>query len=403
MSVNINDQNTDEKKTWDIMSFADSLSSIGCSMRDRFLESFSTAWEKIQDSIETKSDEKPVSAEKDEQVEEKKTGEMNFTSQFSSMFNIFHGFNVRERISSLFDSLVPNFAPQDAIFDEDSDLGDIFGSKRGGSKFIDQYSVEDLTELIEKSTLGKKLHQMGVDDWYIDLDLSDCFSHFGYLRSRSIPEKDKYFGFLIVQIGEFKLKAMEQKGRGFEVMEHYFQKPLNILNIRWFALQNPLGHFSPEKPRLPGQRYPGTGLARDAFLLLTNTSKKAGRDGIINTPEHFHNAFLYEGFFFLNPDDEGYFQRMKHDLSKDIQERGLAAVSWAIYLGFLKNSGNPVTWEGRNQAFPISNTMISYFQTPQYKDAAKDAFAKAGPFHIEWKEAESYCLSSLIEFSSSPN
>ena len=47
--------------------------------------------------------------------------------------------------------------------------------------------------------LNEKLRELGYNDWYVDLDLSDCFAHFAYLRDRSLPEKDKFLGLIVVQ------------------------------------------------------------------------------------------------------------------------------------------------------------------------------------------------------------
>jgi len=37
--------------------------------------------------------------------------------------------------------------------------------------------------------------------------------------------------------------------------------------------------------------------------------KKKGRDGLCDTPEHFHNAAIYsqKGYMFINPAFHGYF------------------------------------------------------------------------------------------------
>lgn len=72
------------------------------------------------------------------------------------------------------------------------------------------------------------------------------------------------------------------------------------------------------------------------FNLILAMASSSNRDGMINTPEHFHNAFLYEGFMFLDAIDQAYFEKICEDLDKDIKEKGLAAVSWAIFLGFLR-------------------------------------------------------------------
>lgn len=284
----------------------------------------------------------------------------------------------------------PDFNPQAEIFSEEDDLNDIFGTRRGGEKYIGKYTIRDIENFIRNSPISQKLEKSGYTDWYVEFDLSDCFSHFGYLRSRSLPEKEKFLSFIIIQNGEFQVKNPK-----------FLSLPnsLNMLDIRWFALQDPLKNFSPNKPRLPGQRYPGTGFGRDCFNLLIQLASLSQRDGISNTPEHFHNAFLYEGFQFLDPADQGKFDQIVEDLNSDIQGRGLSAVSWAIYLGFLRENGNLRRWEMKEQLLPLSNRMKNFFRSSEYLNVVKNTKKASGTFSIEWEEAEKVCLTQLLQFS----
>jgi hypothetical protein len=102
----------------------------------------------------------------------------------------------------------------------------------------------------------------------------------------------------------------------------------------------------------------------------------------------------------LNADDEGVFQRIRDDLSEDIREKGLAAVSWAIYLGFLRSRGEHAAWAAHEQVYPISTRMKRYFKGGDYVAAVEAKKQESGPFEIEWEAAESYCLSAVLNFSS---
>ena len=448
MSENEKNEGENQKKNlWDAMSFADTLSGFGSTMKEKFSSALKSVNETVsaylanqksngndqtdkdnqeipiqqENTNETKnqiSDQKIESTEKQEETQkttekaEENQNKHTFTTATQNIMRALSNFSVRNTISSFFDYITPDFTPDDSLFENEGDFDELFGVHRGGTKFIDRYSEKDIENLIRESKLGERLSKIGIDDWYIDFDLSDCFSHYGYLRSRSLPEKDQYIGFLIVQIGEFKLKNaidIEKKNEdniGLHILEKNLkQSSLNLLNIRWFSLQDPRAHFTPERPRLPGQRYPGTGIAREAFNLLVKCALKSKRDGIVNSPEHFHNAFMYEGFLFLNPSDEGKFCAMKRDLQEDIKTKSLAAVSWAIYLGFLRftdKDGNEtkVKWEAREQAFPLSDNLKSYFNSPDYKSTVISEMNRNGHFHIIWEEAESYCLSAILQFSS---
>ena len=456
------------KESLDAVSFADSLASFGCSLREHFIHLFTSAIYKNRGSVdsplvsgnyeaqgngsnENKTDEnndtidntnnltnddnnqqnannndnnqqnannddnnqQNANNDDDDQQntnndseKKKEIKEMNLTQYIAHFLG--NTFNLRERLSSLVELVVPDFSTNDpTLFHSDSnpDLVDFFGTQRGGDKFMDLYSVKDATELIKSTSLASSLEKMGFGDWYIEFDLSDCFVHYAYVRSRSIPDADKFIGFMIVQKGEFRLKSplTEEKSQGVAFVHSKFPQGCNMLNIRWFSLQNPRATFTSKRPRLPGQRFPGTGLARECFKLFCKQCLKNGRDGIVNVPEHFHNALLYEKFVFLNPEDQGEFEKMKNDLSVDIKEKGLAAVSWAIYLGFLRKGEQVVKWEPHEQIFPLSFKLLQYFHRSGFKKIVEEKKKQKEHYRILWDEAEHYCLTAVIEFSNEEN
>jgi hypothetical protein len=286
-----------------------------------------------------------------------------------------------------------SFRPDANFFDDDEQTCDFFGANRGGSKFLDRFTVDDMTSLIEHSRVGHGLRARGVDDWFIEFDLRDCFVHYCYLRRRCLPEPDRFIGFLIIQLCEFGMRRGECLP---------LPPGLDLLNVRWLALQDPLSKFSDRRPRLPGQRFPGTGLGRDAYDTLMAAATRAGRVGIVNVPEHFHNAFMYQKFRFLNPADEAAFRRMRIDLAADIKTKGLAPVSWAIYLGFLRSGGKRAIWEPKEQAFAISKKLRAYFKGRDYKAAMHEAMGRIEQFTIEWEGAERFCLSAILQGEAPP-
>lgn len=401
------DENTNENadvKEWDAMAFADSLLSFGCSMREKFRNSF----QKVRDFV---NKHRIGNDRVDENVEHQSTEGLennelnhqtfsNFTTITRNSFCKTYKLDIKSRISSFFDYVVPDFTHDVPLFDEDVNMIDMFGSERGGTKFLSYYTKEDIEQLIINSPLQKLLEENGFDDWYVEFDLSDCFHHSGYLKSRSLPNKDQYISYLVVQIGDFRLREMDEDSDGYKVLKKHLPKSLNFLNIKWFSLQNPREKFTNSKPRLPGQNYPGTGMAREAFQLLLQASIKKERDGIINTPEHFHNAYLYEGFIFLNPEDEGVYRAMERDIRADIDKKGLASVSWAVRLGFLKLNGETYKWKSRNQVFPISERMKEFFKNSGYVNVSKRTMETCGTFTIDWAGAESYCIDTILQFSS---
>ena len=82
----------------------------------------------------------------------------------------------------------------------------------------------------------------------------------------------------------------------------YNGKSYETIAIEWMSLQNPYGEFTKDRPQLPGQQKPGLGVASKAVELLIIMAWRLNLSGLLNTPDHYHNAYLYSRiFYYLNP------------------------------------------------------------------------------------------------------
>jgi hypothetical protein len=299
-----------------------------------------------------------------------------------------------QQVAAITDVFRVRFSPETNFFSDEDELYECFGSHRGGSRFLGRFSLDDVTSLISDSRVGAELRTRGIDDWYVEFDLRDCFVHYCYIRRRSLEDLDQYIGFVIIQLGDFGISPQVKDGPGLRLIRARLPPSPNLLNIRWLSLQNPHAHFSEQRPRLPGQRFPGTGFGRVCAHLLADLARANGRDGIVNVPEHFHNAVLYasEDFHFLNPEDEGRFAKISEDLRPDFEERGMATVSWAVSLGFLLCDGKQFVWAAHEQVLPFSRMMAGYFQSQEYRKIVQATQESCGQFRICWDEAEGCCL-----------
>lgn len=288
-------------------------------------------------------------------------------------------------IKSLFTNVSFKASFQEIEFDE---IVDFFGDKRGGDKFIDKYSKEDFDQMIRQSPLGQRLDEMGYGDWYVELDLSDSFCHYMYVRTPQLKDPSMYLGFIIVRNEKFQIKTQTHNEEMNEFLSKRFNvRNYNILDIQWLSLQNPKTSFSNRKPRMPGQRYPGSGFGRAVYDLLMRVCIDNNRDGISNYPEHFHNAYLYSGFHFVDPLQEAEFNKMKDDLKTDIEKFGLAKVSWAIDFGDLYCDDKHVVWAPGEQMLPLSVRLMTYFQGYTYQNLTKTIYNRTGHYRIDWEHA----------------
>ncbi|KAK8836622.1 hypothetical protein M9Y10_037556 [Tritrichomonas musculus] len=273
-----------------------------------------------------------------------------------------------------------------SIYDEDSNDNDFLGPQRGGTKFMNKYSVNDIKNIIKRSTIDDSLNKIGFSDWHVEFDLTDSFNHYLYLRSKRYQDKEKYIGFIIVRIDQrHKLKISSHSPKSIQFIEKNIDfSSLNLLNIRWLSLQNPSATFSSQRPRLPGQKFPGSGIGRSVLTVIRRLCIMNGRDGIMNVPEHFHNAFLYEGFVFIDPEVQGSFEKMKIDLHDDIDKFGLATVSGAIGMGALKLGGETYKWNPGEQIFPLSKKTLFYFNSCDYTEIVDSVIISLPKFEIDW-------------------
>ena len=302
-----------------------------------------------------------------------------------SVFLIFKQNSCGISFSNFTFSLASDFSDDDS--DDSSSLTDIFGPERGGCKFLDKYSIKDVSNIIKGSPINEALDRVGIDDWYVEFELSDSFNHYMYLRTHKYTHKDQYIAFLIVRVDghpKIKVNSHSPKMRKFIDKNIDFEK-LNILHIQWLSLQNPGATFSKSRPRLPGQKYPGSGIGKSVFYVIRSLCIINRRDGIMNVPEHFHNAVMYNGFFFLDPENEAHFEKMKEDLTDDIKNYGLAAVSWAVGIGALRLDGKKYLWNPGEQVYPLSRPTFAYFNSLNYTEKVDKIFGKLPSFTIDWK------------------
>jgi hypothetical protein len=146
---------------------------------------------------------------------------------------------------------------------------------------------------------------------------------------------------------------------------------LSFLSMNWLTLQDPDRAFPPDRPRLPGQEHPGLGLSRVLYSRLLIWAEDWGKDGLLNFPEYYHNAFIYApAFRFISAAREGRFQALRRDLAA----LSLAEASWAVFEGRVleEPTGLPLRWEPAEMVAPASHDVRRYLEAPDYGRAVED-------------------------------
>jgi hypothetical protein len=132
-------------------------------------------------------------------------------------------------------------------------------------------------------------------------------------------------------------------------------------------LQNPRKQFDPARPALPGQLYPGLGVAWEVFTLLQIMARRLRFAGVLNVPAYYHNAYLYNvRSRFLDPAVEGTFRALRRDLGS---ERPLAEAAWAVHAGCVRDAetGDRFEWVGHEQCYALRRGIVRYFGSDEYR------------------------------------
>jgi hypothetical protein len=174
-----------------------------------------------------------------------------------------------------------------------------------------------------------KLIQQGFsDDFTLSLDTSDPFVHSITISHPSLEGhvQNTEMSFLIrifvrrrdMLPSELLTQALNPvKDAQFDVFRDAFTRALTmeppsidhpsesvkVSFIEYIYLQNPLAQFKEHQSPLPSQLYPSLGCGREVLEMLAAAASEHRRDALLNRPEHFHNALLYNrmGFRFVLP------------------------------------------------------------------------------------------------------
>jgi hypothetical protein len=265
---------------------------------------------------------------------------------------------------------------QTEISDIDFSEKDLFQlniGKRGSTLFLGYYSKEGINLAFHKYGIYKELAKKGFEDIVTDIDTSDPYKHKISLYHK-IKNKDNLIIELVVRKIYFSQNMpwkCQVNGRSYEG-----------LAIDWLLIQNILGTFNQRRPRLPGQKYPGLGFSPIVLELLLIICWRLNLVGLINVPDHYHNAYLYSrAFYYLDPDDQAIFLALKNKFDK----YSLDKISWGIDWGCVidLNCNQPFQWIAKKQIIPLEKELKSTFHSKRYREYIRD---KEGTYNFAFDE-----------------
>jgi hypothetical protein len=121
----------------------------------------------------------------------------------------------------------------------------------------------------------------------------------------------------------------------------------NVLYVHWLSLRNPIAHFSPARPHLPGQEVPGLGLVREAAEMVVLMARRLELAAVVMRPTDYHMAYgARHSFAFMDPGRQGRFEALVRDLSA----MPLLEATEAVSDGRVLLDERPYVWEADEMA-----------------------------------------------------
>lgn len=230
----------------------------------------------------------------------------------------------------------------------------------GRRLFLGRFDEEGLRGELEREGILSGLRARGYEDVVVRTSCEDGEHR---LRIRSRGGRTSLIDLRLLE-STHVVQEEVTRGAGFEV--------LSVLRNTWLSLQDPRASFTKDRPRLPGQRWPGLGLTRSFYSLMTRWAEQWGKDAVLAAPQHFHNAVFYaRAFSFLSPSEQGRFEA----LGRDLAPLPLAEASAAVEAGKVLDlvTKRPLLWRPGPMAAPVRERLREVFAGEGYRRAAEAA------------------------------
>ena len=159
-------------------------------------------------------------------------------------------------------------------------------------------------------------------------------------------------------------------------------RPFGVLTVDWLSLRNPVREFTAQRPRLPGQDAPGSGIGERVLELLYRVVDRLKLGGMLTVAEYFHNAVLYRRELpFFDPSEDGKLAALQDAL---LEREGLtlAQASWAVEWGCVSDGGAPFEWRGEAQIRAMHDPLLAYLRSQAYRTEAELA-RKASSYALD--------------------
>jgi len=247
----------------------------------------------------------------------------------------------------------------------DRDLMD----KDGGRRFLDFYGDEGLELAFERYGLFDAMREKGWDEFSLETWAHDE-RHTLLVdgRPKAGGERDRLVD-LVVRRDRLVIDPP-----GALELDDSFQ----VLTVDWLTLRDPIGAFTPERMRLPGQDAPGLGVGERILEMLYIVVQRLELAAFLTVAEYFHNAVIYARELpYVDPQAQGQLEALEHLL---FEREGLSfpQAAWAMHWGYVVGPDDSVVrWKGEAMIKPFDAALERYVGSDVYRDHAEAARASA--------------------------
>jgi acetoin utilization deacetylase AcuC-like enzyme len=221
-------------------------------------------------------------------------------------------------------------------------------------RFLGYYTHHGLELALEQAGVFDRLRDLGYEQPFLELDLTPGRHT---LRVLGDPRRRH----LLVEV---RLARDRRMIPGCE-----------LLAVDWMLLQHPQGSFSALRPALPGQRYPGLGMLKDAVALLVQVCHRLGLDGLSFTPSHYHIVQQSTKYLrMLDPEDAATVDALLEALAGVELARASRLVDQGKVVD--ANTGTVFRWRPMPMVLAISPALLQRFSAEGYEERRAAARAK---------------------------
>ena len=243
------------------------------------------------------------------------------------------------------------------------------------AKLLGYYSASGIAYALSELGFSNLVEQFGFKDFQVTVT-GDAWCQL--LRINASVEEKTY---LIVE-GRFRRTSGPLPGDTL-LKKEYGEKTYSMVIIEWFLLQNPLAEFTPSKPQLPEQVYPGLGIKDEVMEIFFAVARRLKLDAYILNAMFFHNAFIYSPeYFFCDPRRQAEYLAIK----RDGQDHSLQDLTLAVEGGFVYQQGQekPYNWTGATMVRPLSKELGGAYHRYGYRQLVENMTEEIH-FRFDWE------------------